>query len=486
VSLRINTNIPAMTALRNLSEVDAMSNDTTIRLSTGLRINTAGDDPAGLVISEGMRSQLRGIGQALRNSQDAINMVKTAEGALDEVQRLLRDMRALAVHSANTAVVDSNVLQANQSQIRSTLQSIDRIARDTSFGKKRLLDGTSGALANLTSNNLASSIYMGSTFNGETLSTGTVTIARVSQADSAIITMGKGFASANAVVTLTGSVVINGYAIASPGNETASSLVGKINEVAATTGVTAQLVGTSPVTLVLRQTTSGAQHSISYFDSAQIFHTAASASDAGTDGVFNVIAQTDAGLQTVAFTGGRGAGDSGLRLTDNYGNVIQLTENGNASIGTGAGAQLAQVSSGAVKFQIGANEEQSTSYSMPTVFANRLGTSSVAGKTLADIDVTTEQGARDAMKIIDDAITQLSRTRGELGSFQKNFLESASRSLQVANENLAASESQVRDTDMAEEITKMTRYQILKQSGMSVLAQANQAPQSVLSLLRGQ
>lgn len=473
-----------MNALRNLGNVDSQMGTTITRLSTGLRINTAADDPAGLIVSENMRSQLRGIGQAIRNSQDAINMAKTAEGALDEVQRLLRDMRALAVHSANTAVVDSATLQANQTQIRSTLQSIDRIARDTTFGQKKLLDGTSGAVANITASSLANSIYMGSTFNGEIVDNGPITIARVTQATKAVVTMGKGFASSNTIVTTPGTFVVNGYAITTDGTESISSLVNKINSVSSTTGVTAQLSGSGPVTVVLTQAEYGSQFAINLFDTSNLINNSSSASASGVDGVYNVSMTTSAGIQTVPFTGGRSSNESGLRLSDGTGNSIVLSENGNANI-TATARQLGAMTAGSVRFQIGPNGDQSTAYSMPVVFASRLGTSAITGVSLADLDVTTPQGAADAMKIIDDAITQLARMRGELGSFQKNFLESTARSLEIANENLTSSESEVRDADMAAEITAMTRLQILKESGMSVLAQANQSPQGILNLLRG-
>jgi flagellin len=448
-----------------------------------MRINSAADDPAGLIISENMRSQLRGIGQALRNSQDAINMVKTAEGALDEVQTLLRDIRALAVHSANSAVVDSATLNANQVQVRSTLQSINRIAETTQFGNRKLLDGTAGAMANLTSSGLANSLYFGSNFSGETLTTGTISISQVTAAERALITLGNGFADANAIVTTSGSMVINGYAIQSDGTETVQSLVSKINNMSAQTGVVASITGNGPVSVVLSSIDFGSKSQISFFDNSNVLHNATSAADSGVDGVYNVSATTNDGVKTALFTGGRGTGDSGLKLTDNYGNVIVLTENGNSTI-TGTAVELGQMTAGSVKFQIGPNSEQSTVFSMPVIFANRLGTGAIPGKSLADIDLTTEQGANEAMRIIDDAITQLASLRGDLGSFQKNFLDSTTRSLTVANENLTSSESSIRDADMALEITAMTRLQILKQSGMAVLAQANQEPQSILKLLQ--
>jgi flagellin len=483
VSFRINNNIPAMTALRNLGTTGAAMQGSINKLSSGLRINSAADDPAGLIISEGMRAQLTGLGKAIQNSQDAVNMSKTAEGALDEIQRLLRDMRGLAVGSANTGVVDAAVLQANQTQIRSTIQSIDRIAQQTQFGTKKLLDGTAGALANVTAPNSVDSIYMGGTFNAFAVASGPITVSKVTQGTVATVPTNKTFATPNAIVPTAGSIVINGFSFTSTGNETLQSMASKINDMAATTGVSAQVVGNpGAYSITLTQNTYGAQHKIDFFDPSGILNTVASASVAGTDAVFNVTANTINGVQTVPFTGGRGAGDSGLKLTDPFGNVVVLNENGNASITVAA--QIGVLTAGTVQFQIGANAGQAVQFSMPTVFANRLGTGAVPGQSVATLDVTSQQGANNAMKVIDDAITQLSQARGEIGSFQANFLESTVRSLNVAKENLTASESSIRDTDMAEEITSFTKTQILQQSGMSVLAQANQLPQQILQLLR--
>ena len=483
LGLRINTNISALRALRHLDSAQSGMTETIGRLSSGMRINTASDDPAGLIISEGMRSQLRGLGQAIRNSQDAVNMSKTAEAAMDEVQRLLRDIRALSVHSANTAVVDAATLQANQTQIRSTLQSINRIAQQTQFGQKRLLDGSAGVMANVTDIADVSSIYMGGTFGSQSVMSGAITLARVTQGTRASVALGNSFADANAVVTTTGSFVINGYSFTSNGTESVQTLVNKINSMASTTGVSAQVSGAGPVSIVLNQNTYGSQHSINFFDPSNILHNAGSATSTGVDAVFNVSITTNAGVTTVLFTGGRGPQESGLRITDNYGNAILLSENGNNTL-PGTDTVVGQITAGSVQFQIGANSGQSVQFAMPVVFANRLGTNAVGGKTLADLDVTTTQGAQDAMRIIDDALQQLAQLRGERGSFQKNFLASTVRSLAIAEENLTSTESQIRDADMAKEITEFTRLQILNQSGMAALAQANQIPQGVLQLLQ--
>lgn len=483
MSLRINTNIPAMTALRNLSQTDAETNVVTTRLSSGLRINSAADDPAGLIISEGMRSQLKGIDQAMRNSQDAVNMSKTAEAAMEEVQTLLRNIRGLAVHSANSAVIDSAQLQANQTQIRSVIASINRIAQQTQWGNKKLLDGTAGVLANVTAPSDVASIYVGGSFNGQAVANGPITMQRVSSATRATITLGNSFADGNAIVTTAGSFVVNGYAFTTDGTETVNSLVAKINSMSQTTGVTANLSGGGPVSIVLGAADFGSQFGVTFFDPNQIIHNATSASATGTDAVFAVSMTTTAGVTSANFTGGRGPHDSGLKLTGADGNTLMLTQQGN--LGYAAAGTVGQITAGSVRFQIGANANQSVSYSMPTLFANRLGSGVTPGQDLSTVDVTTSAGAQMAIQIIDAAVTQLAQIRGDLGSFQSNFLESTVRSLAVAKENMTASESQIRDADMAEEITNYTRLQILKQSGMSVLAQANQAPQSVLSLLRG-
>ena len=147
MSFRINTNTDALQALTNLNNVGSQLSASINRLSTGLKINSAADDPAGFVIAQGFQAQLSGITQALSNNQDAINYTKTAEGALGEVNSLLNDARTLAVASANTATLDSNAIQANQQQLNSIIASIDRIAANTTFGTKHVLDGSAGVQA---------------------------------------------------------------------------------------------------------------------------------------------------------------------------------------------------------------------------------------------------------------------------------------------------------------------------------------------------
>ncbi|RYG69099.1 flagellin, partial [bacterium] len=174
MSFRINTNIAAMGALRNVNNSSDGLNRSINRLSTGLRINSAADDPAGLIASESFRTQISSIGQAVSNNQDAINYTKTAEGALDEVNTLLRDARSLAVASANTGVLTAEQLKANQDQLASIASSVTRIAAQTQFGTKKLLDGSSGINAQVTDATKLGSASINGTFGGQSIAANAV------------------------------------------------------------------------------------------------------------------------------------------------------------------------------------------------------------------------------------------------------------------------------------------------------------------------
>jgi len=472
-----------MTALRNLNETGLQMDQSITRLSSGLRINSAADDPAGLIISAGMNSQITGIGQAINNSQDAVNMAKTADGALSEVQTLLTNMRGLAVASANSGVEDASALAANQTEIQNSIESINRIAQQTQFGTKKLLDGTAGALASVTDSQDVSSISMGGTFDGFAVATGPITVSSVTPATLATVATDNTFATPTAIVPTIGTFVINGYSFTSSGTDSLQSIAANINGMSSTTGVTASIVGTAGnYSISLAQNNYGSQYSINFFDPSGVLNSVPSVTVTGSDGVFDVSANTASGVETVPFTGGRGVGDSGLKLSDSFGNTIMMTENGNASIG--AATQVGELTAGAMQFQIGANAGQAVSFSMPTVFASDLGTGAISGQSLATIDVTSSQGATNAINVIDNAISQLDQARGDLGSFQSDFLESTVRTLNVAQENLTSSESTIEDADMAAEVTQFTKEQVLQQSGVAVLSQANQIPQQILQLLK--
>lgn len=483
MSLSINTNVSALVALNNLESTDLSLQASTERLSTGLQINNGADNPAGLIISQGMQSELEGISQAIQNTQNADNMAKTADGALSEVGNLLLSLRGLAVNAANSAVMDAAAVQADQTQVQSILQSINTIATETEFDNKKLLDGTAGTLANVTDATDISSMNLDGTFGPGSLQNGPITVSKVQGATDATITLGQSFASTSAIVTTQGTMVINGYSISTNGTGTLQDLVDSINAASGQTGVTAQIAGTGPVHVVLSANNYGSQYGITYFDASKVLNTSTSAQATGTDAVFNVSATTSAGIQTVTFTGGMNSSDTGLMLSDTNGNTISLTQTGNAAITT-LPVSIGQVTTGAVQFQIGPDAGQSVNFSLPSVFTQDLGTGAVSGQSLADINLTTTQGANQAMSIIEAATQQVATIRGQIGSFQSNVLEAGQSYLQVANENLTASESDIMDTNVASEMTNYTQLQVLQQSGIAVLAQANAQPKNILTLLQ--
>jgi len=480
MSFRVNTNLMAMNALRNLETSNMEFSRSITRLSTGLRINSAADDPAGLIISESFRAQLGGIDAAIRNNQDAINYAKTAEGALDEVNRLLKDARALAVASGNQATLSEAQKQANQSQINSIITSISRIAAQTAFGTKKLLDGSAGTYAATMSGANVSAMSFSGSFNGVALTTNSVvTVDMVTSASRATLTGGRTFANSTDTMQA-GSFSVNGVSFNTAATDTLADVLARINASSNITGVTANWTANGGV--VLTNASYGSNSKVDLVDSHGVLQTqAGAASNVGVNAVADISIDLNGsatgGMETVTFDKG-----TGLNLRDSYGNSIQLTEAGNLSM---AAAAWGQVNAGTSIFQIGANAGETTSLSLGSMAASQLGNGVIAGRNLSNIDLTSTQGASDALAVVDKAINDVAFTRGQIGSFTRNILESNVRSLGIAKENLAATESAIRDTDIASEMTQFTKLQILQQSGLSVLSQANSAPSSVLALLRG-
>jgi len=294
MSLRINTNVTAMNALRGLgitSEAFARSIE---RLSSGLRINRGADDPAGLIISENLRAQMVGMSQAVSNAQDAANLLKTAEGALTEIHNLLRTMRQLAVHASNTGVNDQTALQADQTQIRSALDSLNRIAEQTQFGTKKLLDGTAGITAQVTDTARVGGIFIGNTFNGQIVQSGSVNITVNTVATRAQVSGAVTFASVNSTIGLRSesgaTLVINGQSITVSATDTLQTLIDRINALTSVTGVAASTHSTNNgIALQLTQVNYGANFRVDVNQSANImFSSGNSSSVAGVDAVVTV------------------------------------------------------------------------------------------------------------------------------------------------------------------------------------------------------
>jgi len=328
MSLRINTNMSALNALRNVERASDGFGRSIEKLASGLRINRGADDPAGLIRSEDLRAQIAGLEQAIANSQDATNLVKTAEGALEEVHNLLRSMRQLAVASGNTGTNDQTALQANQNQIRSAIDSINRIAAQTQFGTKKLLDGTAGLSAVVTDARRIGGMFFGGSVVGTDSADGTIVreyalgsgvitidiLEETATATRAAVDGSRAYTGAGAIIQTSGTVVINGVSFSvQAGTTTLQSFVDQINSQSSVTGVVAELfeatVNQTTSTFVrLRSTEYGANFSVNLNDQQQILLSGAnnfSASATGVNAVARVTLRTiDGGQVFVTFTGG--------------------------------------------------------------------------------------------------------------------------------------------------------------------------------------
>ena len=726
MSLRINHNLAALNGNRNLKLTTASLSKSMQKLSSGFRINAASDDPAGLVISEQFRAQIAGLNRAIQNSEGSISMIQTAEGALTEINNLLISMRELAIHAANEGFNDADQLAADQAEIANAIKTIDRIAANTQFGTKKLLDGTKNNIATITTANTS-----GLTVKQSNLSTGLHSISATKTADSTStlnttslglslkntdgdpynleekihtidvvqasdvakktsgsISLADAFgnnltiATTAAVAKITNSATVAGAAAAanagsytvvlnyqengeSPtGNQTltfdvaagatkadvATALQTQVNLNSALAGKVS--VRASSNNVIIETANTGAQFSLKVEDSTTTattaffdFTTGQSSRGSSNDSIsFTVNSEKNSNVTATAtiaegsysslsalVTAINGSATSGLlaafgtvkdgtpsdivatlvnsnyiqfatqdegsaysiKLNDaspatgNLINALKLTPDTLANTGTDAlvtfdgytnaitkvkygstadvtlknkadgaagqgtlamtvntalngvklgnllldvkaakfdvrldGGPATSVSAGvnttvfnadrtqsllvnyaliaqggsetinntdqSLVFQIGANVGQTAAIAIRNMAAGSLGKNLPGNMfgSLSTIDVTTVQGAQDAQSIIDAAINEVSTTRGTLGSFQKNTLESNLRNLRIAAQNLTASESQIRDTDMAEEMSEFTKNQIVVQAGTAMLAQANQMPQVVLSLFQ--
>jgi flagellin len=415
MGLRINQNIAAQNAYRNLSVTDSQMSKSLEKLSSGFRINRAADDAAGLSISEGLRSQIGGMKVAVRNTQDGVSVAQTAEGALNEVTSILQRMRDLSVQAANGGANDDDAKAASSKEMDQLNAELTRIGGATSFGKSKLLDGSFGNTYGMTSTAVANS-------EGDATKVGSAVIP----------------ASAAAGYTFTIDKVSGKTADSDPntaGDQPITVTVPALGDDPAPSDVAAAF--NKATTQALKD--AGYQGSeISMQSSVDRFGT--STYKLGGAGEFAI---TD---------GGTTISDLGIDLSTGK---TQAGNNG--------------------KFQVGANASQNININIGAVDSETLGTSA--------IDLTTENGATAAITTLDKALRTVSDSRASLGAVQNRF-EHTINNLNVAVENLSASESRIRDTDMAQEMVSYTRSQILTQAGTSMLSQANQSAQNVLSLLR--
>lgn len=467
-----------MTALQNVSNTGDQLSQSITRLSTGLRINSAADDPAGLISANNFKAQITGVTQAMKNSQDAINYVKTAEGALSEVSNLLNSARGLAVAAGNNGTLTSSQIQANQAQLTSLVSSITRIANTTQYGTKKLLDGSSGVASSVTDGTKLTQLNIGGTLGGQAVTANSAVTVTVNAASTKATLDSVDYgADDTAVVANPGAFTLNGVTISTLGTDTVTNVRDKINAVSQQTGITATTDGSGVIHM----------SSVGYGSNAKINLADSTGAIASGGAGFTAVAGTDGnatvkvnGVSTL-FTASRN-GNDGLTFSDSDGNTFSVTDAGNSA--TVQNATVGEVVVGTSQFQIGANSGQTTSLSLGNFAASQLGAGAVTGLSMNNLDLTTASGASSAIQVIDKAIDQVSKARGDMGNFQTNVLQANIASLGTAEQNMTATVSSIEDVDVASEMTNYTKLQILQQAGMSVLSQANSAPQAVLKLLQ--
>jgi len=471
VSLTIVNNVSSLTAQNNLNRSSNNLSASLEKLSSGLKINRGADGPAALVISEKQRAQIAGLSAAIENSEKAVSLVQTAEGALAEINSLLVKVRSLAIDSANTGVNDDDALAANQAEIANALDTINRIANNTQFGQKKLLDGSAGRSGVTTDSNVtfltASTDTAAGTFAvaGVVAGTRAEVIATSAQAGN---------------LTADETITVNNVAITLNSGMSRTAVQSRINEFTGQTGVVAEDDNAVANSTRLRAEAFGSSTSVSVISNQ---------SGVGSAG-FTTSLQTAVGIDITGTIDGVAASGSGNVLTATSGSAegvqLQFAVSSTDAVNTVAGA-LGNVSiaDNSLTFQIGANQNQTVTVSIdklnPTALG--LGVANNQFNTLNDIDVTSASKAQDAIAVIDKAINEVTTTRGTLGAFQANTLESTANNLRATLENTVNAESVIRDTDFAAEIANFTKQQVLVQAGVSVLSNANQTPQLVLSLL---
>jgi len=384
----INTNTMSLNAQRNLSTSGASLATTIQRLSSGLRINSAKDDAAGLAISERFSTQIRGLDVAVRNANDGISLAQVAEGSLSEIGNNLQRIRELSVQSAN-ATNSASDRAALQAEVKQLTAEIDRVAKQADFNGTKLLDGSFTSQLFQIGANAGQAIAIDKVVDARASTLGNVRFAATQTGSAAAV-------NASAANSISG-MQVNGVAIdtiswaaGTTGTNVANTIAGALNSRIGETGVYASVAG-------------GAISLTSIKDGRDFAYTAGSVAVGESVGLTGVAASATAAAGTSAF--------------------------------------------------------------------------------VSALDVTTFAGSQQALEIVDAALTAVNGARADLGAIQNRFT-SVVANLQTSSENLSASRSRIRDTDFAKETAELTRTQILQQAGTAMLAQANQVPQNVLSLLQ--
>jgi flagellin len=464
---RINTNVASLIAQRSLQKNQTVLNTSLQRLSTGLRINSGADDPAGLIASENLKAEQAGINTAIDNAQRAGNLIGTAEGGLSEVSSLLNQLQGLVGQAANSGGLSSDEIQANQLQVDSILSTINRIAGSTSFQGQKLLNGALDYSTSGISNTALNSLEINSALLPANAATN-INVAVTTSAQTGHISYTGTNLNGAATIEISGLGGTAQVSIAS--GTTVANIVAAINGVKAATGVSAAVSGTHAR---LDSVDFGSKAFVSVKAISGTSFTTSANSATGKDAVVAVngaAAQVDGIHVSVR--------NASLDLNFNLGSAANITNGQTNFYITGGGA----------RFSLGSKvtENDKASIGLQSVTTGSLGDSVngfLSSLGTGGANQLSTASLVTAQNVIDESIKQVSTLRGRLGAFQKFTIGSTVNALNVALENNQAATSAITDTDFAQETANLTRAQILAQAASSVLAQANAAPQAALSLL---
>lgn len=477
MALTVNTNIPSLNTQRNLQNASSSLATSMQRLSTGSRINSAKDDAAGLQISNRLTNQINGLNQATRNANDGISLSQTAEGAMQQSTNILQRIRDLAVQSANGSNSDAD-RSALQKEVTAQQNELTRIAQTTTFGGRKLLDGSFGT----TSFQIGANAY-------ETID--------VTLKDTSATALGSNQVGSGASTSAGSAVAGSGNALASGGTVT---LVGggKSQDVVYAAGDTAKTIaskmnGQIPGLAASARTVLTVTDSISS-GAANMTMTVGgnSLNLVGVASTKDMADQINANAAKLGVTANYDEQAKKLTITSATGeNVTFGKDTGNAA---GAISVSSQKSDGSFSgpADVRANGGQAMGYiklDSPTTFAMTGDTAQLFGATksqlsqVSTVDISTADGAQKALSVIDQALANIDSQRADLGAVQNRFDNTISNLTNIS-ENATSARSRIKDTDYAAETANLSKNQVLQQAGTAILAQAKQLPQSVLSLLQ--
>lgn len=500
MSLRINTNIAAMNAWRQLATNNLSLQSALSKLSSGYRINRAADDAAGLAVSEKMKAQIRGISAALRNSQDAVSLIQTAEGAGGEIQNMVQRMRELAVQAGSDTLNDNDRAKLDK-EFQELLKEIDRTASTVTYNGRKLINGESGDLAKITGGDeIKDARVTGSLKAAGSFSINVTQLALEeiwqdaatydNAGSSATITWDTtkalDDASFNFQGDLTGSETLTFSA-----NGKSTTIKFDDTDYDGSTQVK-DLKVDQFISYVNSKLEGAGMDARLKFDSGRI---KIESNYDGTKGNLVITEGSFAARVTFGFTKTQTSQDAAATITNNgTGTVLtagtDYTVDGNTFKGvsgkdlqgvqftaakTGGTDATLDLSRNSLTFQVGANSGETIAASLANLTTTNLAINS--------LKITDKASADSAITRLDDAMTTISEKRAEMGALQ-NRLESTISNLQVQEEQLSTAHSRIRDVDMAREMAVFTRFQILVQASTAMLAQANQLPQAVLQLIR--